>query len=92
VSDRPVPVRAVLERLEAELSSRGVKLVYDDLKGEGGLCRVKGRPWLIVNRRASAETRIRILREALVRLPAPAAGGGEQPAPVAEPARIGRQS
>lgn len=85
-----VPVKVVLERLEAELKSRGVRLVYDDLKGEGGLCRVKGCPWLIVNRRASIETRVRVLREALSRL-AVTAPGSTQPVSEPEPVRSDRQ-
>lgn len=68
MSGRPVPVKAVLERLEAECRERGVRLIYDDLKSEGGMCRLKGCPLLVINRRAALETRIRILRDALARL------------------------
>lgn len=90
MSDRPrlVPVKVVLERLEAECRGRNVRLIYDDLKGEGGVCRLRGEPIIIINRRASTETRIRILRETLTRL----AAAGETAEPVPEPVRSERQS
>ncbi|MEO0085665.1 MAG: hypothetical protein ABIK37_03445 [candidate division WOR-3 bacterium] len=90
MSGRLVPVKAVLERLEAECRERGVRLVYDDLKGEGGFCRLRGCPLLVINRRTSAETRIRILREALSRLAAPVPDT-EQPVSEPEPARNDRR-
>lgn len=58
--------REVLEGLERECGQLGVKLVYDDLHGEGGWCRVKEKYQIIINRRTSAESRIRIIREALL--------------------------
>jgi hypothetical protein len=67
-----------LARLEAECRQRGVKLVYDDLRGEGGLCRVRKSFYIIVNRRAATETRIRIVTAALGKLPV------EQAAPAAQ--------
>jgi hypothetical protein len=56
---------AVLAELEARCQELGIKVVYDDLRGEGGLCRVRERFWLIVNRRVSVATKIRLLNEAL---------------------------
>lgn len=58
-----------LERLEALCVERGVKLVYDDLQGEGGLCRLRERWYLIVNRRLSIESRVRLIHRALERVP-----------------------
>lgn len=55
----------VLAELEARCVEIGIKLVYDDLRGEGGLCRVRDQFWVIVNRRVSVVTKIRILNEVL---------------------------
>ena len=58
-----------LEQLEQECHTRGVKLIYDDLRSEGGLCRLRGCYYLILNRRLASETKARIIGEALVRVP-----------------------
>ncbi|MBM3315849.1 hypothetical protein FJY71_08460 [candidate division WOR-3 bacterium] len=82
-------VQQELARLEAECRQRGVKLVYDDLRGEGGLCRVRKSFYIIINRRASTETRIRMIGTCLGKLPAEqptaAAATTPQPAPVETP-------
>jgi len=59
-----------LELLEKSCAERGVNLVYDDLRGEGGWCRLRDKHFIIVNRRASVETRVRVIHEALQRVPA----------------------
>ena len=56
-----------LEQLEQECRERGIKLMYDDLRSEGGLCRLRGSCYLILNRRLACETRVRIITEALER-------------------------
>ncbi len=61
--------KQVLKRLEQTCQERGVKLVYDELQSEGGLCRMRDKYYIIVNRRASTETRVRILQSALARVP-----------------------
>jgi len=58
-----------LEQLEQECHTRGVKLIYDDLRSEGGLCRLRGSFYLILNRRLAAETKARIIVDALARVP-----------------------
>lgn len=57
-----------LEQLEQECHTRGVKLIYDDLRSEGGLCRLRGSFYLILNRRLAAETKARIIVDALARV------------------------
>jgi hypothetical protein len=57
-----------LEQLERECKERGVKLIYDDLRSEGGLCRLRDGYYLILNRRLAAENKTRIIVEALARV------------------------
>ncbi len=61
----------VLAELEARCTELGIRIIYDDLRGEGGLCRVRDRYLLIINRRVGAGTRVRIINEALKKV-----GGG----------------
>jgi len=58
-----------LEQLEQECHGRGVKLIYDDLRGDGGLCRLRDGYFLILNRRLASETKARIIADALARVP-----------------------
>ncbi len=58
-----------LEQLELECKEQGVRLIYDDLRSEGGLCRLRGSFYLILNRRLASETRTRIITDALARVP-----------------------
>lgn len=48
---------------------RGVRLAYDDLQGEGGLCRLRDCWYLVINRRLAAESRVRLIHQALERVP-----------------------
>ena len=57
-----------LEQVEQECKERGVKLIYDDLRSEGGLCRLRGSYYLILNRRLASETKTRIIADALARV------------------------
>jgi hypothetical protein len=57
-----------LEQLEQECKERGVKLIYDDLRSEGGLCRLRDGYYLILNRRLAAETKTRVIGDALARV------------------------
>ena len=57
-----------LEQVEQECKERGVRLIYDDLRSEGGLCRLRGSFYLILNRRLAAETKTRIIVDALARV------------------------
>jgi hypothetical protein len=78
-------VKKGLEALEQQCRDAGVKLIYDDLRGEGGLCRLRDRFFLILNRRAAPETRVRLIAEGLAKLatmsvPLPAVSAVEQAA------------
>jgi hypothetical protein len=59
-----------LDALEQACKDLKVRLVYDELKGEGGLCRLRDSWHLILNRRLSVESRIRLIREALAQVSA----------------------
>ena len=79
--------KEMLARLERSCEERGVKLAYDDLRGEGGMCRLRDEYRIIINRRASTETRVRLISEALERIPArtPASpAAAEAPVPASE--------
>ena len=57
--------KEVLAGLERECADCGVKLTYDELQGEGGLCRALDKYHIIINKRVSTESRIRIIRDGL---------------------------
>jgi hypothetical protein len=57
-----------LDQVEQECKERGVRLIYDDLRSEGGLCRLRDGYYLILNRRLASENRTRIIVDALVRM------------------------
>jgi hypothetical protein len=82
----------VVRELEARCAELGLKVIYDDLRGEGGVCRVHNRLLVIINRRCSAATKIRILEQALRRagqqLTAPTATPQERAQPVVNPAPV----
>lgn len=55
-----------LAQLERQCRELGVRLIYDELRGEGGLCRLRDTYIVVINRRAAVETRVRLLSEALL--------------------------
>ncbi|GEM_PF-1586840 len=63
------PTGSNLEKVAAELNSRcqelGLRVIYDDLYGEGGICRLRDKYLVIINQRASIQTKIRLLEQAL---------------------------
>lgn len=64
----------LLDQLEALAQRLGVAVRYETLSGEetagaGGLCRVKGKPVVIIHARAPISVKIRILAESLKRFP-----------------------
>jgi hypothetical protein len=60
----------VLQELETLAESLAVEMRYDDLEGgRGGLCRYGGRTCLIVNRALPVGERVRVISNALARLP-----------------------
>jgi len=63
-----VSARSEADRLEQECVRRQIRLMYDDLKSEGGFCRLRDSFYLVINRRASTETRVRLMTDALARV------------------------
>lgn len=57
--------KEILQQLEAVAKQIGVKVVYDDLRGEGGFCRCKDRHYLILNSRLSQAQKIDLLAQGL---------------------------
>ncbi|MEO0117426.1 MAG: hypothetical protein ABIK99_04995 [candidate division WOR-3 bacterium] len=62
--------REVLEKLEEFLKSNRpeISLIFDEIEGEGGLCSLKGKYYIIVNRRLSLDAKIKIITAALKQL------------------------
>jgi hypothetical protein len=84
-----------LEQVEQECKQRGIRLIYDDLRSEGGLCRLRGNLYLIMSRRLACETRVRVITEALARAqamlasrPVAAEQEAETPAAIPEPVAV----
>ena len=68
-----VDARTVLGHLEALAEQIGIEVRYEAMEGEesfstGGMCRIRGRPVIIINSRAPREDRIRTFVNALRRL------------------------
>ncbi|MCX7784899.1 MAG: hypothetical protein N2201_01530 [candidate division WOR-3 bacterium] len=55
-----------LQKLEEILRKKSVRLIYDVIKSEGGLCRVKNQYYLIVNRNLTLEQKIALLSKSLL--------------------------
>ena len=55
-----------LEKLEETLKSYSVKIIYDTLHSEGGLCRVKDRYYVIINRYLTLDEKIELLSKSLL--------------------------
>ena len=60
--------RDLLQHLEAVAKQAGVKVIYDELRGEGGLCRCKERYFLILNARLSQHQKIELIVDGLAKL------------------------
>lgn len=75
-TDPAMDARAALSELEQLAERLGVDLVYDHFTGDGaragGLCKVKGRWRIMVERRTSPTERVSVLARGLARV-APAA-------------------
>lgn len=57
-----------LEKLEQTLKSNSVRVIYDTLKSEGGVCKLKEKYYVIVNRNISIDQKISILANSLMRI------------------------
>ncbi len=55
-----------LKTLEETLKSKSVRIIYDNLKSDGGLCKAKNQYYLIINKNISLEQKITILSRALM--------------------------
>jgi len=65
--------RKVLAQLEGVAEQLGLKIRYEPVEGEagpslGGMCRIRGRPVIIVNSRAAPADQVHTLVKALRRL------------------------
>lgn len=64
---------ALLVLLEELACGLGIEVRYESMDGEaafssGGLCRIRGKPAIIVNRKAASQEKIKILALALNRM------------------------
>lgn len=55
-----------LEKLEQALKEKSIKIIYDTLYSEGGLCRVKDRYYVIINRYLTIDEKIELLTRSLL--------------------------
>jgi hypothetical protein len=55
-----------LEQLEQALKGYSIKIIYDTLHSEGGLCRVKDRYYVIINRYLNLDEKIELLSRSLM--------------------------
>jgi hypothetical protein len=55
----------LLKKLEDEFKSRCVKVIYDILKSDGGLCRAQNRYYLILNKNLSIDQKIALMTKYL---------------------------
>jgi len=65
---------ALLELLETAAEGWGIKVSYEQLGvsvGHGGLCRVKGKPRVIIDKRATTGERVSTLAAALAQVATP---------------------
>ncbi|MCD6305129.1 MAG: hypothetical protein J7M32_02430 [Deltaproteobacteria bacterium] len=65
--------RKVLAQLEGAAEQLGLKIRYEPVEGEtgpslGGMCRIRGRPVIIINSKAAPADQVHILVKALRRL------------------------
>jgi Zn-dependent peptidase ImmA (M78 family) len=55
-----------LKQLEDTLHRNSVRVIYDILKSEGGMCKVKDKYYVIVNRNISVEQKISVLAHSIM--------------------------
>lgn len=60
--------KGLLLELENFLRSADFRLIYDDIEGEGGLCELRGKSYIIINRRLPDEFKITIIASELGKL------------------------
>lgn len=59
----------MLEALEEVATQFSIRVIYDQFFGQGGFCRLKDRPFIILNRTLSNETKISLFVEGLKHFP-----------------------
>ncbi len=55
-----------LKQLEDTLRQNSVRVIYDVLKTEGGMCKLKDKYYVIINRNISVEQKISVLAHSLM--------------------------
>lgn len=55
-----------INELEDTLNKNSVRIIYDNLKSDGGLCKVKDKYYIIINKNISTEQKILILSQGLI--------------------------
>lgn len=55
-----------IKELEDSLENNSVRIIYDNLKSDGGLCKVKNKYYIIINKNISVEQKIHILSQGLM--------------------------
>ena len=59
----------LLQELETLAAGLDIEVRYDDLEGQGGLCRYGGKAYLIVNHELDTGARVHLFCHVLSRLP-----------------------
>jgi hypothetical protein len=57
-----------IKELEQTLQNNAVRIIYDTLKSDGGLCKVKDKYYIIINKNISVEQKIDILSQGLINI------------------------
>jgi len=60
---------STLEVLEEVAGQFSIRVIYDQFFGQGGFCRLKDRPYIILNKTLSNETKISLFVEGLKHFP-----------------------
>lgn len=55
-----------IKQLEETAQKNSVRIIYDILKSDGGLCKVKDKYYIIINRNISIEQKIFIISQSLM--------------------------
>ncbi len=59
----------VLVALEEVANKFSIKVIYDQIFGQGGYCKLKDKSYIILNKTLSNETKIAIFLESLKKFP-----------------------
>ncbi|MEO0225654.1 MAG: hypothetical protein ABIL05_01750 [candidate division WOR-3 bacterium] len=59
----------LLEALEEIAKQFSIRVIYDQFFGQGGFCRLKDQPYIILNKTLSYETKINLFLDGLKKFP-----------------------